>query len=147
MKKDELMKLLRNPAEYRKNKKAASAAAVPAAAQAEARAERKKQDATLLGVGIGVVALVLLTMVFVLSAKNRAEDLVAALDPDQVQGLALKDKEFNPNREVRVVNVQEGHDRSVAVTQLGPPCRLSAVLITKRLRRRVSKSSVRPRGR
>lgn len=119
MKKDELMKLLRNPAEYRKNKKATSAAAVPAAAQAEARDERKKQDATLLGVGVGVVVLVLLTMVFVLSAKNRAEDLVAALDPDQVQGLALKDKEFNPNQEVRVVNVQEGHDRSVAVTQLG----------------------------
>lgn len=119
MKKDELMKLLRNPAEYRKNKKAASAASVPAAAQAESRAERKKQDVTLLGVGIGVVVLVLLTMVFVLSAKNRAEDLVAALDPDQVQGLALKDKEFNPNQEVRVVNVQEGHDRSVAVTQLG----------------------------
>lgn len=119
MKKDELMKLLRNPAEYRKNKKAASAASVPAAAQSESRAERKKQDVTLLGVGIGVVVLVLLTMVFVLSAKNRAEDLVAALDPDQVQGLALKDKEFNPNQEVRVVNVQEGHDRSVAVTQLG----------------------------
>lgn len=119
MKKDELMKLLRNPAEYRKNKKAASAAAVPMAARAEVRDERKKQDATLLGVGVGVVVLVLLTMVFVLSAKNRAEDLVAALDPDQVQGLALKDKEFNPNWEVRVVNVQEGHDRSVAVTQLG----------------------------
>lgn len=119
MKKDELMKLLRNPAEYRKNKKAASPAAAPTAAQVQARAERKKQDSTLLWVGIGVAALVLLTVLFVWIAKNRAENLSAALDPDQVQGLALKNQEFNPNREVRVVNVQEGHDRSVAVTQLG----------------------------
>lgn len=118
MKKDKLMKLLRNPAQYRKNKKAASAAQ-STAKQELARSAKKKQDVTLLSVGIGVVGLVLLTVVFVLSAKNRAEDLVAALDPDQLQGLALKDKEFNPNQEVRVVNVQEGHDRSVAVTQLG----------------------------
>lgn len=119
MKKDELMKLLRNPAQYRKNKKSASAAAASAESQGQAQTEKKKQDITLLSVGIGVVGLVLLTLMFVLAAKNRAEDLVAALDPDQLQGLALKDKEFNPNQEVRVVNVQEGHDRSVAVAQLG----------------------------
>ncbi len=117
MKKDELMKLLRNPAQYRQNKQAAAVVAAPQ--QTQGRAEKQKQDLTLLGVVIGVVCLVILTLIFVLAAKNRAEDLVAALDPDQVQGLALKDKEFNPNQEVRVVNVQEGHDRSVAVSQLG----------------------------
>lgn len=117
MKKDELMKLLRNPAKYRKNKAAAAVASAPVLAQA--RNEKKRQDVALLAAGLGVVGLVLLTLVFVLSAKNRAENLAAALDPDQVRGLALADKEFNPNREVTVVNVQEGHDRSVAVTQLG----------------------------
>lgn len=120
MKKDELMKLLRNPAEYRKKKQQAAAqAAVPSAAQVQARAEKKRQDTVLLVVGIGIVCLTLITLAFYLSAKNRAENLVAALDPDQLQGLALKDKEFNPNMGVTVINVQEGHDRSVAVTQLG----------------------------
>lgn len=119
MKKDELMKLLRNPAEYRKKKQRSVAKAAPTAAQVQAREEKKKQDVTLLAVGIGVVCLTLLTLVFYLNAKNRAEDLVAALDPDQLQGLSVKDKEFNPNTEVTVVQVQEGHDRSVAVSQLG----------------------------
>ncbi len=119
MKKEELMKLLRNPAQYRKNKKKAGASSAPTAAQVQAREEKKKQDTVLLGVGVGVALLVLLTFVFVLSAKNRAENLAAALDPAQLQGLALADKEFNPNTGVQVVQVQEGHDRSVAVTQLG----------------------------
>ncbi len=119
MKKDELMKLLRNPAQYRKNKKVVAAATAPTAAQVQARTDKKKQDTALLGVGIGVACLVMLSLVFVLSAKNRAENLVAALDPSQVKGLALEDKEFNPNQEVTVVNIQEGHDRSVAVSQLG----------------------------
>lgn len=119
MKKDELMKLLRNPAQYRKNKQqAAEQSSAPGAAQ-QARTEKQKQDVVLLAVGIGVVCLTLITLVFYLNAKNRAEDLVAALDPDQLQGLSLKDKEFNPNTEVTIVNVQEGHDRSVAVTELG----------------------------
>ena len=49
MKKDELMKLLRNPAEYRKKKQQAAAqAAVPSAAQVQARAEKKRQDTVLL---------------------------------------------------------------------------------------------------
>lgn len=120
MKQDELMKLLRNPAEYRKNKQQAAVnSAAPSAAKIQSREEKKKQDVVLLAVGIGVVCLTLITLVFYLNAKNRAEDLVAALDPDQLQGLVLKDKEFNPNTEVTVINVQEGHDRSVAVTQLG----------------------------
>lgn len=118
MKKDELMKLLRNPAQYRKNK-AAAAAPAPTAAQVQARTERKQQDKLLLGVGLGVVFLMLLTLVFFLNAKNRAENLAAALDPSQLKGLALAEQEFNPNSGVTVVQVQEGHDRSVAVTQLG----------------------------
>lgn len=118
MKKDELMKLLRNPAQYRQQQQAAPAAAAPAAKNTQRPAEKKK-DTALFVIGMCVLGLVLLTLIFVLYAKNRAENLVAALDPKQVQGLALKDKEFNPNQEVRVINVQEGHDRSVAVSQLG----------------------------
>lgn len=117
MNKDKLMEMLRNPAQYRNNQQAGPAAA-STAQQTQARGGQKK-DTALFFVGMCVAGLVLLTMLFVLYAKHRAENLVAALDPKQVQGLALKDKEFNPNREVRVINVQEGHDRSVAVSQLG----------------------------
>lgn len=117
MKKDELMKLLRNPAKYRKNKR--KTAASPSAAQTQAHMAKKKQDTLLLAVGLGVVCLTLLTFVFFLNAKNRAENLAAALDPSQLQGLTLADKEFNPNTEVTVVQVQEGHNRSVAVANLG----------------------------
>lgn len=121
MKKDELMKLLRNPAQYRKDKKdnTPTQRAQKAAATQKAQTAKKKEDIKLLGVAGVVLALFALTFVFFLSAKNRAENVAAALDPEGVKGLAVADKEFNPNTGVTYVQVQEGHDRSVAVTELG----------------------------
>ena len=116
MKKEELMKLLRNPAKYRKTKQAARKEAAPEAA---AQAAKKTQDMLLTAVGISVVALVLVTLVVILSAKKRADNLTAALDPEQVKGLAVAEAEFNPNTGVTYVQVQEGQDRNVAVSNLG----------------------------
>ena len=113
------MKLLRNPAQYRKEKQERQQAPAKAAAEAEAQAARKKQDLTLLGVLIGIAGLFLLTGLFLMSAKNRAENISSALDPAQIEGLSVSDKEFNPNQGVKYVQIHEGHDRNVVVTQLG----------------------------
>ncbi len=117
MKKEELMRLLRNPAQYRKEKNAAQQ---KAAGPAPVQAGKKRQDSLLLWVGLSVVALVLLTLLIILSAKNRAENLTAALDPEQLQGLTVAGTEFDPSKgQVTYIQVQEGQDRNVAVSNLG----------------------------
>ena len=70
-------------------------------------------------VGLGVGALVLLTLLFWLVSKHRAENLTSALDPKQLQGLHVTGKEFNPNTGVTYIQIQEGQDRNVAVSNLG----------------------------
>ena len=103
MKKEELMDLLRNPAKYHQKKQAAQNPQGAAKAQTAAATEKRTQDTLLLGVGIGVVALVLITIVIILSAQKRADNLTAALDPNQVKGLAAANTEFNPNTGVTYV--------------------------------------------
>lgn len=117
MKKEELMKLLRNPAKYRKDKAAAQHKKTDASEQGVSA--RKVQDKLLWGVLVGVVALVGLTLMVISSAKNRAENLTAALDPEQIKGLSVAGTEFNPNTGVTYIQVQEGQDRNVAVSNLG----------------------------
>lgn len=119
MKKEELMDLLRNPAKYHQKKQAAQKPQGADKAQSAAATEKRTQDTLLLGVGIGVVALVLITIVIILSAQKRADNLTAALDPNQVKGLAAANTEFNPNTGVTYVQLQEGQDRNVAVSNLG----------------------------
>lgn len=70
-------------------------------------------------IAAGVVALVLLTLLFWAVSKRRAENLTAALDPKQLQGLSFSEREFNPNTGVTYVQIQEGQDRNVAVSNLG----------------------------
>ena len=115
MKKEELMKLLRNPAKYRKDKKAAQSQQ----AQTQKEPARKRQDKLLFGVGLGVAALVAVTLLVISSAQNRADNLTAALDPEQVKGLSVSETEFNPNTGVTYIQVREGQDRNVAVSNLG----------------------------
>ncbi len=118
MKKEDLMKLLRNPAKYRKANRPADAAAVQAAA--EKKASHKMQDTLMLGVGVGVVALICITLLIIMHAKNRAENLTAALDPEQIEGLSVAGTAFDPSvGAVTYIQVQEGQDRNVAVSNLG----------------------------
>ena len=119
MKKEELMDLLRNPAKYHQKKQAAQNPQGANQAKAPVTAEKRTQDTLLLGVGISVVALVLITLVIILSAQKRADNLTAALDPNQVKGLAVANTEFNPNTGVTYVQLQEGQDRNMAVSNLG----------------------------
>ena len=116
MKKEDLMKLLRNPAQYRKEKQSAQSASQ---GQPKSGGQSPRQDKLLLGVGLGVVGLVCVTMLVFLSAKNRAENLTASLDPEQLQGLSVETTEFNPNTGVTYVQVSEGQNRIASVENLG----------------------------
>lgn len=118
MKKEDLIKLLRNPMQYRKEKQEPSKE-TGAAAAAGLLAGMKPQDKVLLGVAAGVGVLVLLTILVMTSAKNRAENLTASLDPEQIKGLSVETTEFNPNTGVTYVQVREGQNRSVTVDELG----------------------------
>lgn len=117
MKKEDLMKLLRNPAKYRAEKKQLEQK--PSASVALVAPGKAQQDKLLAGVGIGVVGLVCLTLIFFLSARNRADNLTPALDPAQVNGLTVAETEFNPHQETLYVEVQEGQNRNATVSNLG----------------------------
>ena len=117
MKKEELMKLLRNPAKYRKEKQALKQSG--ASQESSKQSVQRKQDQILLGVVLGVGALLVLTLWVMTSSQKKADDLTAALDPEQVKGLFVENTEFNPNTGVTYVQVREGQDRNVSVSNLG----------------------------
>ena len=114
MKTEEIIKRLRHPKAYQKAKakKEAQKKAQVAAAVA------KKRDILLPVLSGAIAILVGVTFLFVLMAQNRAENLTEALDPDKVKGLQAE-ADFNPNTGVTYIQVQEGKDRNVAVTNLG----------------------------
>jgi len=59
-----------------------------------------------------------LTIFSVMGAKNRAENVSEELDPSQVEGLVVQ-RDFTPSAEVTYVQITEGEDRNVAVSNLG----------------------------
>ena len=117
METEEIIKRLRNPGQYRTSQNVA-----PKPDKNEQLTPvgpaRKKMGIELI-VGAIVAALFVVTLLLWNMSKNKAENLTAALDPTQLQGLALAEAEFNPNTGVTFVEVHEGQDRSVMVTELG----------------------------
>jgi len=115
---EEIIKRLRNPAQYRKDNP--SAAEQKKNAEQTAKTARKKRgpDLMMLAVTFGIGFLLFVTVIFFVSAKNKAENLAAALDPTQVKGL-MTEKEFNPRTGVTYMQIREGQDRNVAVENLG----------------------------
>ena len=121
MKTEDIIKRLKNPEQYR-NTPGTSPQAQSAPEEVSRPAQPQSTHKTSwleLGVGAAVGVLFVVTLFFWVMSKNRAENLTAALDPSHVQGLSLTDKEFNPNTGVTYVEVREGHDRNVAVSNLG----------------------------
>ncbi|MBR2081960.1 MAG: hypothetical protein IJ876_02990 [Elusimicrobiaceae bacterium] len=116
MKTEEIIDRLRNPQKY--NQKV-----VAAEKKAQEEQEVRTQNHTFLNMlawgmvicALGAAAIVMLS---VLNAKNRAEDITAALDPKNIQGLA-SNTDFNPSKDVTYVQIYEGQDRNVAVDELG----------------------------
>ncbi len=120
MKTEEIIKRLRNPQQYRK---AQTVAQQPDAAGSDEKSTPVKTVARKIGletiVGCAVIVLFFITLLFWVMSKHRAENLTAALDPDQIKGLLSDEAEFNPNTGVTYVEVREGQDRNVAVSNLG----------------------------
>ena len=122
---EDIIEKLRHPERYNKAAKSATQpenqpAQTPVVEEETVWGGRlKKKDLPTVLVAAGCAVLVMLTLFFFLLAKNRAEDLVAALDPDQVKGLMSEQNDFNPNADVTYVQIQEGQDRNVAAENLG----------------------------
>lgn len=119
MKTEEIIKRLRNPQKYRKPQNAA----LQPDTDTDEKLTPAKTPSRKMGletiVGCAVIVLFFITLLFWVMSKHRAENLTAALDPDQVKGLVLDEAEFNPYTGVTYVEVREGQDRNVAVSNLG----------------------------
>lgn len=121
MKNEDLIERLKNPQKYRQTQPSVQqeqlAPVVPTDATRTANSSRFTRAEVI--VGGAVVVVFFLTLLSWMISKNRAENLVAALDPGQLQGLAQEEAVFNPNKGVMYVEVREGHDRNMALDNLG----------------------------
>ncbi len=119
MKTEEIIERLKNPQQYRQAQSAVQPAdTAKQTSQTPVKTTPRKTGLETMVV-CGVIVLFFITVLFWVMSKHRAENLTAALDPDQVKGLTLDEAEFNPNTEVTYVEVREGQDRNVAVSNLG----------------------------
>ena len=116
MKTEEIIDRLRNPQKY--NKQAIAKQKKEQAAQVIRTQKYTFFNLLALGVAAAVLGIAAIVWLITLNAKNRAEDISAALDPQIVQGLAAN-ADFNPNKDVTYVQIYEGQDRNVAVDELG----------------------------
>jgi len=113
---EEIKKRLRTPQKVvREQARQAEAAKAQAIKAAPPKTWADKMPAVALGV---TLAALVISLLFILSAKNKAENIPSSLDPANLKGLSV-DREFNPSTGVRYVQIQEGQDRSVNVTSLG----------------------------
>ena len=121
MNNDDLIERLKNPQKYRQTQPSVQqeqlAPVVPTETGHPTASSRLKSAEVI--VGGAVVVVFLLTLLSWMVSKNRAENLVAALDPGQLQGLAQEEAVFNPNKGITYVEVREGHDRNMALDNLG----------------------------
>lgn len=114
---EEIIKRLRNPEKYRTTQPNVQAREEDEKLTPLRPARKKVGLETVVGAVVAV--LFVITLLFWVMSKNKAENPIAALDPDQLQGLTLAEADFNPNANVTYVEIQEGQDRSVRVTELG----------------------------
>lgn len=116
MKTEEIIDRLRNPQKY--NKVAVAKEKKEQAAQVVRAQKHTFLNTLALGIAAGVLVIAALVWLITLNAKNRAEDISSALDPQNLQGL-ISNADFDPSREVTYVQIYEGQDRNVAVDELG----------------------------
>lgn len=107
------MELLRNPQKFQKKAERKQQAEKVKQERAEKAAAKAASEKMMLIAGIVVSVMVVSSLIFVLSAQKRVQNLSASLDPAVLKGLAV-DKTFNPNTGVKYVQVSEGADRSVS---------------------------------
>ena len=116
MKTEEIIDRLRHPHKYRTK----SADASKASTGKQQASNNSSQLLSWIAPALFACVLVIIfvTWLFVLHAKNKADNLTEALEPSQVEGL-MYDAEFNPSKDVTYVQITEGSDRNVSVDTLG----------------------------
>lgn len=117
MKTEEIIERLRNPQKYntKSNAKQSSSALV----NPQETASSEAMPSWLIpALGACILLAILITWLFVLNAKNKAENLTEALDTTQIEGLTYQ-TDFDPSNEISYVQITEGADRNVAVDTLG----------------------------
>ena len=116
---ERLMALLRNPQKVKNQAQRKEQAAKVKQERAERAAAKAASNKVLTICTCMMVVLVVVSLVFVLSSKNRAENISNSLDPNALKGLVVN-QTFNPNKNVRYEYISAGQDRSVSnVTQYG----------------------------
>ncbi len=114
MEKEKLMDLLRNPKKYQKK----TASSAPARTDGAPVRRTKSADRVIAVAGGVVTALVLASLLFIFSARKRADNITSSLDPSVLKGLVV-DRTFTPGTGKRYVQISEGQDRNVSVRELG----------------------------
>lgn len=120
MKTEEIIDRLRNPQKYRKET-AASRPHSPEEIEIVASKTHANSLVFPFLIALGVLAMAAAILLITLHTKNRAEDLSASLNPNQLQGLTAN-TEFDPRKIVTYVNINElgeGGDRVPTVEELG----------------------------
>ncbi len=116
MKTEEIIERLRNPKKYQKTANQPEKSEVKPSPSAQQ--EEKGPSLLVLGLVACVLGIAAIVLLIALNAQKRAENLSEALDPAKVQGLTYE-TDFNPYNDPTYIQVYEGQDRNVSVTELG----------------------------
>ncbi len=118
METEEIIDRLRNPQKYNKMPPTLQKQGGPQKPLTSVPAKNGFSGLLILGISACVIGIAAIGFLVMLNAKNRAENLTASLDAQQVQGLSYE-TDFDPYKNVTYVQIYEGQDRNVAVDQLG----------------------------
>ena len=118
MEKERLMELLRNPQKFQHKQDRKAQAQKVRQERAEKAAEKATNNRITAIVGGTVCFLALASLLFIFSAQKRATNITASLDPSVLKGLMV-DATFNPNANVKYIQLSAGQDRNVTVTGAG----------------------------
>lgn len=119
MKTEEIIDRLRHPHKYYKKSAAKNASAQADATHGRAASTSSLPSWVVPSLAACILVIVFVTWLFVLNAKNKADNLTQALEPKQIEGLTYEAADFNPSKNVTYVQINEGSDRNVAVDTLG----------------------------
>ena len=113
----ELMERLRNPQKFRKQTQNQQVQE-SATSAAQNTSSSQKNNKMTMWVGGGIFFLVLVSLLFILTAQQRADNVSRSLDPTVLKGLVV-DHTFSPNTGRKVIQISEGRERNVTVEQSG----------------------------
>jgi len=115
---EEIIKRLRRPTSKTHPSPSAVSQKTMEEKQNSLRRKRPLQDLLMIAAIVAIIIAAGITFLSVMNAKNRAENVNNQIDPSQIEGLVIQ-SDFNPNQNVTYVQINEGLDRNVAVTNLG----------------------------